>query len=259
MTNNLLCNMARNKIKLAIISVALAISALLLNSANAGMYKAKPHNRINIEVSDMGVNRIEVKKDRIAKVIGNMDEYNIEGDRKTGIVYISVKAIAGEILPITIITEKGFTQDINLKVIKAKEPKTIVVEKPRIKEIKREVKESQDLKDQVINAIKDISKGNDRNYTRRDITVREITNYEKERKYQEDLGNNVVYTGYKILKEKQIKITKVTEYSNRALKIIKYEYESKPSEIGINVINRLFKNALSISERGNAIIVVYKV
>jgi hypothetical protein len=245
-------------IKLVIVSLMIATCILKVGYANAAIYKGKPHNRISIEISDMGVNRIEVKKDRIAKVIGSMEEYNIEGDRKTGVIYLSAKAIAGEVLAITIITEKGYTQDVNLKVTKAKEPKTIVIEKPRAKEAKVEVKEKQDIKEQVIEIIKDISSGNDRNYTRREIGLKEIGNYEKEKKYQEDLGKNAVYVGYRALKEKQVKVTKVTEYSNRDFKIIRYEYSSKPSELGINAISSLFKNGLSISERGNAIIVVYK-
>lgn len=245
-------------IRLAIVSLIIAISILKVGYANAAIYKGKAHNRINIEISDMGVNRIEVKKDRIAKVIGSAQEYNIEGDRKTGVIYLSVKAIAGEVLAITIITEKGYTQDVNLRVTKAKEPKTIVIEKPHVKEAKAEVKEKQDIKEQVIEVIKDISSGNDRNYTRREIAIKEIANYEKEKKYQEDLSKNAVYMGYIALKEKQVKVTKVTEYSNREFKVIKYEYGSKASELGINEISKLFKNGLSISERGNVIIVVYK-
>ena len=51
----------------------------------------------------------------------------------------------------------------------------------------------------------------------------------------------------------------MTEYSNRFLRLIKYEYESKPSSTEIKQISELFKEALSISERGNVIIVVYQI
>ncbi len=65
--------------------------------------------------------------------------------------------------------------------------------------------------------------------------------------------------GYEALKSNQIKVTKVVEYSNRFLRLIKYEFESKPSAIKLKQISKLFRGALSVSERGNVIMVVYKI
>ena len=150
---------------------------LLQSHANAATYKANSNKRINVEISQNGVNRIEVKKDRIAKVIGNQDEYSIEGDNKTGAIFLSVRGVVGEIVPITIITEKGYTQDINLKVKRRNEPQTVIIEKPAIKGLKSTNIELKNIKEQVIEAVKDISKGEDRNFTKRDITQKEIINY----------------------------------------------------------------------------------
>ena len=253
----------KNNPRMAVILVAItAIFTGLISlqtSAYAAIYKANSNKRINIEISQTGVNRIEVKKDRIAKVIGNIDEYSIEGDSKTGAIFLSIKAIAGEIVPITIITEKGFTQDINFKVKKVNEPETIIIEKPALKEIKAKENHPQDIKEQVIEAIRDISKGEDRSFTKRDISQKEIANYKNQQNPSHNLNNNLVFKGYQALEAKQIIVTKVTEYSNRFLRIIKYEYESKPSSTEIKQISELFKEALSISERGNVIIVVYQI
>lgn len=238
--------------------VIIAIVTMNMAIAEAKVYQANSDLRVNVEISNLGVNRIEVKKDRITKVVGNINEYSIEGDNKTGVIFISASAIEGEILPITIITEKGFTQDINLIVTKGNEPKSIILEKPKPKETKQTVSPQKDLKEQVIEAVKQISKGDDRNYTKRDIPVKEIINYEKHQKSQEDLRENVIFSGYRELQNKQISVNKVTQYSNREIKIICFEYEDKPSDIGIKEINKIFKDALSVGERGNVIMVVYK-
>ena len=159
----------------------------------AKTYKANGNKRINIEISQTGVNRIEVKKDRIAKVIGNTDEYSIEGDGKTGVIFISAKGIAGEMIPITIITEKGYTQDINLKVKKASEPKTVIIEKPVIKGVKAREKAVQNIKEKVIEAIRDITKGEDRNFTKREISHKEIANYRKQQSPTGNFKANLVF------------------------------------------------------------------
>lgn len=250
------------KLKSSLTQIAMLMLIFSINNAHATTYKANEQKRINIEISQSGVNRVEVKKDRIAKVIGNEGAYSIEGDNKTGVIFLSSNAIAGENLPITIITEKGFTQDINLKVINSLSPKTIIIEKAALKEVKRVQESAKDLKGEVIKAIREISRGEDRSFTRRDITLKEVTNYEMHKKPEDALNNNadhnLVYAGHKALKGKGISITKVTEYSNRKLKVIKYEYETKPSETSLKQISKLFKTALSISERGNVIMVVYQ-
>ena len=117
----------------------------------------------------------------------------------------------------------------------------------------------QDIKEQVIEAIRDISKGEDRSFTKRDISQKEIANYKNQQNPSHNLNNNLVFKGYQALEAKQIIVTKVTEYSNRFLRLIKYEYESKPSSTEIKQISELFKEALSIRERGNVIIVVYQI
>ena len=73
------------------------------------------------------------------------------------------------------------------------------------------------------------------------------------------IGRSIILESYLLLQSKEIMVSKVTEYSNRFLRVIKYEYESKPSAFGLKEISKLFKDALSVSERGNVIMVVYKI
>jgi hypothetical protein len=262
-------------------------------------YKADSNKRLDIEISDAGVNRIEVKKDRIAKVVGSSDEYNVQGDNKTGVIFIVSKGVSGQILPITIITEKGYTQDINLIVKKIAAPKSIVITKPIAKEredMAQNSKEGQlrDIKSMIVEGIKQVSRGDDRNYTKRVISAKEIEEYirrgkisgsssfgsgdksskgsksskgKQKRNKRSDMGEEghlggyrerTIYYGSQGLEELGIKITEVTEYTNRDMKIYKYEWESKPSEVTLLRINEIFKGAISTSERGNTIMVVYK-
>ena len=58
----------------ALIAGVLTGLTSLQAQVNAAIYKADSNKRINIEISQVGVNRIEVKKDRIAKVIGNINK-----------------------------------------------------------------------------------------------------------------------------------------------------------------------------------------
>ena len=54
-------------------------------------YRANDKVRIRIAISSQGANRFMVKKDRISKVIGNDDDYFIEGDASRGHVFIIPK------------------------------------------------------------------------------------------------------------------------------------------------------------------------
>ena len=75
---------------------------------------------------------------------------------------------------------------------------------------------------------------------------------------QDNLEENSVYKGYATLRSQQVEVSRVIEYNNRTMKIIKYEYERKPSNMDIKKISQLFKGALSVSERGNVIMVVFQ-
>lgn len=238
-----------NKISSFLFLVVL-MSFYTMKAYGVSEYRGSNQRRINIEIAASGVNRIEVKGDRIAKVIGNPDEYIVEGDSKSGVIFITMNVVAGQVVPVTIITEKGYTQDINLNVKKKKEPKSIVIKKSVVR-AKREVVK-RNVKSEVIKAIRDIANGRDRDYTKIIKTVKDL----------EKLGDkgekSLIYEGYKELVEREVDVKRVSQYSNRKFKIIKYEYSSKPSEFLVKEIIKIFNKALSVSERGNAIIVVYQ-
>lgn len=69
-------------------------------------------NRIEIPVSSAGVNRISIVGDRILKIVGNEDEYIVEGDSSKGHVFLTSKLAASEKAFATIVSEKGVIQDV---------------------------------------------------------------------------------------------------------------------------------------------------
>lgn len=215
-------------------------------------YEGSGNKRLKANISEGGVSRIAVEGDRIWKVVGNGEEYSIEGDGKKGIIFITSKVMGGEVIPITIITEKGFMQDIRLRVQKGREPGSIVIKKPVSKGSNGGAKKGDvevvDIKQEVIGAIREASGGNTRDYSFRRIDIKSLS------KSRKDLG----YRGYNGLVEKGIKVRRITEYTNRYLKIYKYEYEEKPTALMLNEITKIFKGSLGVSERGNGIYVVYR-
>jgi hypothetical protein len=120
-------------------------------------YKANDKNRIKVDISNQGANRITIKGDRIAKIVGNEDDYFIEGDAARGYVFLTPKAEAGKQLSMTIITESGLIQDVNCNVVDTG-PTNIIIKKNPIKSV------SMTSENQIINAIQDAITGNLKNY-----------------------------------------------------------------------------------------------
>ena len=244
------------------ICVKIVIGIFLIFESQSGLYAIQAQNnkenylqessahkkkRLNLDIAQNGVNKIAVEGDRIVKVIGNDKEYNIDGDSSSGIIFLTSNLRAGDMSPITIITEKGFSQDINLRITKTKEPVTIVIKKPILKE-KAKAAKKEDLKFQVIEGIKEISSGNIRNYSFRKIDINTLTSAREPESY----------SGYHGLSELSVRVDRISEYSNRYIKIFKYEYEEKYTSLDLKEITKLFPKSIAVSERGNAIIVVYK-
>ena len=211
-------------------------------------YAGQPNKRLSLNISQEGVNKIAVERDRIAKVIGNEEEYHIEGDSSSGVIFLSSKLMAGDMSPITIITEKGFTRDINLKIVKAKEPVSILIKKPIIRKKAKRVIKKENIKLVAIEAIKEVSRGDTRNYSFRRINIKTLTRARETRGHR----------GYTALVSAGFEISKISEYSNRYISILRYEYELKPFSMDLKEITKLFPKSLAVSERGNAILVARK-
>lgn len=226
-----------------------------LVQASSRKYEGNSNKRINIVISEEGVNRIGVTKDRIEKVVGNGEEYNIEGDSRSGVIFITSKLSGGEISPITIITEKGYMQGINLKIERGKEARSVVIKKPLERGSKQEEGSQQgmkDIKQNVIEAIRDISSGNRRNYSFRKIGIEGLSR----------TRDSLVYKGYRGLINSGVKVTRITEYTSRYLKVHRYEYEEKPAKLVLRKIAKIvtsyvFPESLAVSGRGNEVYVVY--
>lgn len=213
-------------------------------------YWGNSNKRLNIIISEEGVNRIGIEGDRIAKVVGNGEEYSIEGESGSGVIFITSKLRGGEVSPITIITEKGYVQDVNLKVRRGKEAKSILIKKP-VDRGSKEKKESQERKEGIkrkaIEGIREISRGDTRNYSFRRIGIETVS---KSRE-------GFIYKGYQGLINSGVKVTRITEYTSRYLKIYKYEYEEKGGDLVLGKIAEIFGDSLGVSERGNGIYVIY--
>lgn len=72
-----------------------------------------PTKRLEARVSKNAMNRIQILGDRIAQVFGDEEAYSLQSDDATGQIFIkSAEGIPS--LALTLITEKGVTQDVIL-------------------------------------------------------------------------------------------------------------------------------------------------
>lgn len=74
------------------------------------------NNSVTTNISHKFINRIEVKHDRIAQVVGNQDEYIIDSDAESGQIFLTPRIKTGKKLQINLITELGKIIDMNLEV-----------------------------------------------------------------------------------------------------------------------------------------------
>lgn len=200
-------------------------------SALTKEYHADASTRLQIPLSNEGVNRVAVHKDRIVKVIGQEEDYHIDGDASQGHVFMTPKLNVNDMIPVTIITESGFIQDINFKVKSGIEPLSIVI-KPVVKQSKRNIAPYQKvlLESEIIEAIKNVHRGNVRDFSFRRLEDVELQNI-------------------------SLKISKAYEYSNRRVIVTKYECFDVPK----GDISQYFPNTLAVWSAGNTIYTVERI
>lgn len=204
----------------------------LTSGAATHEYKANTQKRLIIPLSSLGVNRVMVEKDRILKVVGNDDDYAIEGEMLKGYIFITPKVSSGEMLPITLLTEKGLIQDITFKVSDKQSPVSVLIKAVQGSNATSKASASSIDNDKVVQAISDIGSGNTRQYS---LRIKNIKEY----------------------KHLPFVVSKVSEYKNRIFKITKIEFTEK-GLMKLSELERFFMNAIAIGERGNSIIVVEK-
>ncbi len=73
----------------------------------------RDQERASVSISSTDVNRIALVNDRIKAIYGGQDQANFTTDEETGQVFITTKK--PNLFGISLITEKGFTIDLNLK------------------------------------------------------------------------------------------------------------------------------------------------
>ena len=144
--------------------------------------------RIAIDISPFGANRIMVHRDRISKVIGNENDYFLEGDTLRGHIFITPKQ--NQSMPATIVTEKGLIQDVMFNVIDTEPTTTLIKKKVAIKKAKPKTSKAD-------NAIFDVIHGRLNNYSIRNLTAKH---------YKFPLG-----------------VTSITEYTSKTFKVKVFE------------------------------------
>lgn len=93
-------------------------SCLLVPFTNCFAMQLKelsPYQKVNIVVSSYEFNRIAVENDRISNVFAMKDHFHIETDEQNGQIFVEVKDQgSSDVASLSIVTEKGVTQDISL-------------------------------------------------------------------------------------------------------------------------------------------------
>jgi hypothetical protein len=97
-----------------------------INNLLADDYLIPENGKLIANISDRGVNRIAVRDDRIAEVVGNGEEYIIESDSNLGQIFLTPVLKAPKEINIRLITEKEKIIDTILK-IKNIEPQTLIL------------------------------------------------------------------------------------------------------------------------------------
>ena len=91
----------------------IAILFLCLPAQALQQVSVHDQNRVEVSISNTDVNRIALVSDRVKAIYGGQDQAHFTTDEETGQVFITTKR--SDVFGISLITEKGFTIDLNLK------------------------------------------------------------------------------------------------------------------------------------------------
>lgn len=207
--------------------------------ADSKTYSADPLKRLEVIISDKGVNRITIEKDRILKIIGNEGDYMIDGDSNKGFVFLNSKVEKGESFPVTIISEKGLVQDVKFSVKGDIDSSTVTIKSVGKGSKNGSVKSQSRLLDssleqRVIVMVSDVFKGKTSQYRIRKIK-------------------------WKKNKLLPIEGEQVSEYISEkmGLKVTRFNFLVK-HHIDTKMIMKAVANVVAVSERGNNLLIVSK-
>lgn len=123
------------------------------------------NKRIEIPISNSGVNRLLIANDRILKIVGAEDDNIIEGETRKGQAFIVSKLNTDQKAFATIISEKGIIQDVVFKV-DSEAPYTITLKRPKGKARK--------LEESITSKIQDIFSGRTKVFKARDLSEKTL-------------------------------------------------------------------------------------
>lgn len=140
------------------LKIVLGLSLIMISKSNAlETLQIKDQGQIDALISSKDHTRLAVKGDRIAQIFGVDERLNVDLDETNGQIFLRpMPGLENSNFFITIVTEKGITQDLRLKANK-KEAEAILLnpEKQILKEPSIQKLESYD--DQIIALIRGFS------------------------------------------------------------------------------------------------------
>ncbi|MHC0449354.1 MAG: TraK domain-containing protein [Candidatus Lariskella arthropodorum] len=187
---------------------------------------------LTVPISKDHINRLMFNGDRILKVIGHLDDFQIESDSTSGSFFITSNLGIGESTTVTVLTESGAAQDIKFKIVSASEPSVATIKRVHIGVPKTSYKTTQSFEDNIISSLKDVMSGRTTCYVFSvlDASDMRLENYE---------------------------ISKVVEYRSRSLRIKKIEYSYLKGEVDLKKIAGIDSSILAAARARNEIYLVF--
>lgn len=196
-------------------------------------YVANSMRILTVPIAKDHINRLMFKGDRIVKVIGHLDDFQIESDSTSGSFFITSNLGIGESATVTVLTESGAVQDIKFKIVGAGEPSVATIKRVYIGLPKTSYKTTQSFEDNIISSLKDVMSGRTTRYAFSvlDASDMRLENYE---------------------------ISKVVEYRSKSLRIKKIEYWHLEGEVDLKKIAGIDSSILAAARARNAIYLVFR-
>jgi hypothetical protein len=143
------------KVLYLIIMLLVAFGACKEAKAGTQKYYLEESKRIEGYMSKNEANRVRVEGDRIVEVIGLGEEFGLESDEKLGQIFIKLLDVnSAKKAVFTIVTEKGKTQDISLKLKKGEGEFVLIRQKEEEKAIEKLIGSKHIRHDEIVSMIK---------------------------------------------------------------------------------------------------------
>ncbi len=203
----------------------------------ANIYHFKPDERIKGEITNKEMTRIEFGKYGIAAVIGDENKYGFLNDEEGSNIFIKPKVPVGDKFSISLISQGGLVQDLDLTV-QEKEAEAIIVRIPSLEQQLEQTK----LKDQEIaDILKTMQKGERGKYYVMEVNNRLDTKVLDKRLEEQLFG---------VRGNKKIIITKkqIYRFDNITGVVLNFKNNTnKKLQLRSDYFNRIFEHSVAVS------------